>query len=96
MKFKGFSYEDGRIIKVAYFDGYGFGDRMLEGVPFKAEVTKDGKLKVSFAEPDGAYEQGLNRKKWEKEALEYAETEDMFSDSIDLRGEDVALEVEKD
>ncbi len=91
--YKGFSYEDGRIVNVAYFNGYDFGDRMLEGVPFKAEVI-NGELRVSFAYPKGRYESGLNQDKWLKEALEYAQDNDTFFERATLDGECLYLELE--
>lgn len=89
--YKGFSYDDGRIVKVAYFDGYSFGDRLLEGVPFKAVVV-DGELRVSFAYPKGKYESWLNRDKCLKEAMEYAKDNDTFFEKPTLDGECLYLE----
>jgi hypothetical protein len=91
--FKGFSYEDGRIVSTAYFDGYNFGDRLLEGVSFKAEVA-DGKMAVSFTNPNGKYEKGLNQSYWLEKAQEFAANHDIFSELPNLRGEDLALESE--
>ena len=94
--FKGFSYADETkpLVKVAYFDGYAFGDRMLEGVSFKAQIDADGHMSVAFTNPDGRYEQGLNQKKWLKDALAFAEEHDIFCEQSNLRGEDLALETE--
>lgn len=92
-KFKGFSYEDGRIVSTAYFDGYDFGDRLLEGVSFKAEVV-DGKMTVTFTNPNDKYERGLNQSYWLEQAKAYAEEHDIFNETPDLRGVDLALELE--
>lgn len=92
--FKGFSYEDSTkpLVKVAYFNGYDFGDTLLEGVSFKATIDDNGHMSVAFTNPDGGYEQGLNQKKWLKEALAFAEENDMFFESPTLSGEDLVLE----
>ena len=92
MKFKGFSYEDGKTVSVAYLDGYNFGDKLLEGVSFKCEINDEGELTASFTNPEGSYEKGLNQKKWVKEAQAYAVDNDIFSEKPDLTGEDLFLE----
>lgn len=62
----------------AKFDGYAFGDRMLEGVMFVATIEEDKTLSVAI-DPDSAdYFSDLNEKKWLKEALNYALENDMF------------------
>lgn len=62
----------------AKFDGYSFGDRMLEGVMFVATIEEDKTLSVAI-DPDSAdYFSDLNEKKWLKEALNFALTNDMF------------------
>jgi hypothetical protein len=95
---KGFSYDDPSkpLVKVAYLDGYLFGERMLEGVVFKFEITPHGKMKASFLNPNGIYEQGLNQKKWLKDALAFAKEHDIFDDSPTLDGEQVLLIFEND
>ena len=90
-QFKGFDYEDGRIVKVAYFSGYPFGDRLLEGVMFKATIQDDGSMKVEVTPESADYLRGLNAKKWLKEALEYAQGNDLFSEKPDGSGEDLVL-----
>lgn len=90
-KFKGFDYEDGRIVKEAYFNGYNFGDRLLEGVIFKATIQNDGTMKVEVTPASADYLRGLNAKKWLKEALEYAQGNDLFSEKPDGSGEDLQL-----
>lgn len=91
-KFKGFSYDDGRIVNAAYFNGYHFGDRLLEGVMFKATVSKDGFLQVEHSGKNKNYWKMLNNEYWLKAALEFAENNDIFSEKID-GGEDLLLEI---
>lgn len=59
------------------FDGYFFGDRLLEGVTFIAEVTlKDGKPVVVDVKPHPSaekYMKQLNREMWVKRAEHYAQ-----------------------
>lgn len=92
VKFKGFSYDDPSkpLADTAYFDGYNFGDTLLEGVMFKAEIKDNGTMAVSFVNPHGEYEKGLNQRKWLKEAKEYAEENDIFLSQPD-NGEDLVL-----
>lgn len=54
-------------------DGYAFGDRQLEDVPFVVTVSDKGKAKAKFKEPDHPYERTLNKKYWEKAATDYAQ-----------------------
>lgn len=91
MKFKHFSFHDGRTTNVAYMNGYSFGDRMLEGIAFKVEIV-NGDLVVNFAEPNGIYEQTLDQKYWLEQAQRYAEDEDIFYDKPDMNGFDLTLE----
>jgi hypothetical protein len=56
----------GKVDRVT-FDGYDFGDRLLEGVKFHG-VLEDGKLQVSVEPKDEAYFKTLNEKKWLREA----------------------------
>ena len=91
-KFKGFSYEDGRIVPTAYADGYWFGDQLLEGVAFKITVQEGGSLKAEMVESGGAYEKKLNKEYWESIAVEYASRLDIFYETASLGGEDLALE----
>ena len=64
-------------VKELQFDGYHFGDRLLEGVMFIASV-EDGKLAVRFKEPHDPYLKRLNKKEILEEALEFAEGNDIF------------------
>lgn len=70
--------DDGKEYSVAYFDGYSFGDRLLEGVIFKAELLPDGFLEVSTAPKSVSYMEDLNEKKWIEAALKYAIQNDIF------------------
>ena len=89
-KFKCFDFEDGRETNVAYFSGYPFGDRLLEGVMFKATVLPDGKLAVEVAPKSKSHMSGLNEKHWLEEAKRWAEQGDFFSERED-GGEDLLL-----
>lgn len=54
------------------FDGYGFGERILEGVMFIGTLSPDGKiLSVKVRDIDADYFSDLNQKKWLKEAKTY-------------------------
>lgn len=70
--------DDNKEYTVAYFDGYSFGDRLLEGVIFKAELLPDGFLEVSTAPRSASYMKSLNENKWLEEALAFAIQNDMF------------------
>ena len=81
IKYRGFEKEDGTIIQTAYFDGYHFGDRLLEGVMFKVTVTEKGKLEVEPCPDAEDYLKDVNRKKWLGEAKKFAK--DMFENGFD-------------
>lgn len=69
-------------------DGYSFGDRLLEGVMF--EVRKDNKnFQVQISQESEDYFNGLNKKKWLKEATSYASKNDIFT--CPKCGDDVAF-----
>ena len=87
---KFFQYEDGRTTQVAFLDGYSFGDRLLEGVCFKCTVAKGG-MTVEFVEPNNTYVKGLNKKKWLKEAKDFAVQHDIFDEAADGSGEQIEL-----
>jgi len=58
-------------------DGYGFGDRLLEGVMFKVRDV-NGKPKVDGVTEDSQeYFNGLNAKKWIKECEKYCKELDI-------------------
>lgn len=62
------------------FDGYPFGDRLLEGVMFTAELLPDGSgVKVTGVTAEAeAYMAGLNKPHWIQRAQEYADS--MYDD----------------
>jgi hypothetical protein len=72
-------------------DGYAFGDRLLEGVTFLADLTiKKGKpviTNVRVHPDDEDYLSDLNAKKWIKEAKRYIESD------IDIVLEDTDYEL---
>lgn len=87
--YKHFKFDDGRTTSTAYFDGYAFGDTLLEGVIFKAEILPSGALTIEVI--DGMeYFQDLNTKKWMREAMEYAAQAEEFSETK-RGGEDLIL-----
>lgn len=57
------------------FDGYAFGDRILEDVYFQADIADDGTVSNVVIDPDddGDYWSDLNQAKWLKMAKEYLE-----------------------
>lgn len=66
-------------IDEANFDGYDFGDRLLEGVKFTASKADDGTCIVRPATPDDdGYLNSLNKKQWLDAAKRYAEHNDLF------------------
>lgn len=77
--------DNGKKYKTAFFDGYPFGDRLLEGFLFNAKLLPDGRLKVSVPKNDYYFNQ-LNKEMWLKKALQYALKNDIFQgkDGIDL------------
>lgn len=93
-KFKGFKKEDGTIVKEAWFDGYPFGDRVLEGVMFKATIGDSGHMSVTIAPSCAEYFSNLNEKKWLKEAVDFAMDSDMFQERED-GGEELELVEDK-
>jgi hypothetical protein len=71
-----FRCDDCGDIDHVLMDGYGFGDRLLEGVMFEVRVGKKG-LQVRVQDDCSDYFSGLNKKKWLKEAAEYAKDNDV-------------------
>jgi hypothetical protein len=65
------------LLEYALVDGYGFGDRVLEGVYFEVRVVK-GKISVSTCEAHKDYMGGLNEKKWMKEAKSFVKETDVL------------------
>ena len=59
-------------------DGYGFGERMLEGVMFRVSVDENGGfLATPILGWHHPYLRTLNREYWENEALCYAKENDI-------------------
>jgi hypothetical protein len=75
-----FEDENGKKHKKALVDGYSFGDRLLEDVYFVISINDKGKLEATTHKDSKDYVQTLNEKMWLKQALEYAERNDMFTD----------------
>lgn len=87
---------DGEVLRAAsvdalYVDGYGFGERSLEGVPFritladgavKAEMLLDEKLRKSLR---------IDREEAEADAASYALSMDVFHLDEKLQGEEDGL-----
>ncbi len=65
-------------IDYVLFDGYSFGDRILEGVMFKA-YYEDNELKVDPVDDwdKDTYLKGLNKEHWMKLALSHAKDLDI-------------------
>lgn len=66
-------------VKVATFDGYPFGDRLLEGVKFDAVLNDEGEVSVSVRPEAEAYFADLNQKKWLAEAKRFIEGTDVVN-----------------
>lgn len=81
LKFHCFKSESGECFKEAWFHGYDFGERALEGVWLKAVINFDGTLSVEWPEKekDNAYLKTLNKNHWLQRAREYAEENDLFA-----------------
>ena len=84
------SNPDNRIepSKQAKIDGYGFGDRLLEGVMFIITIQEDGTLKVESNEECADYMKQLNVEYWNEKALEFVLGYDLFEG---MNGEDINL-----
>jgi hypothetical protein len=82
MKYKNFETESGKIVKVAIFNGYSIGDKLMEDVMFQVEVLADGTLKTSITEDCEDYFSQFNTQKWLKEADDFANKNDIFEDPI--------------
>jgi len=66
-------------IDEAIFDGYPFGDRLLEGVKFIAKKNDDGTCEVRTKGPDDdQYLEKLNMDYWLQMAKQFAEENDIF------------------
>jgi hypothetical protein len=83
-----FESEDGTQLDTAIFDGYGVGDRILEGVKFIVKI-EDGKLHPTIHPDDAEYFSTLNQKYWMDRVTEYVQDDDVFEHTE--TGEDVYL-----
>ena len=72
-------------IDYALYDGYGFGDRVLEGVDFVVKATKTKIKTVEVVAPSKDYFHTLNEKMYLKQANE------MLEDIQELNEEDSSL-----
>lgn len=91
MKLMRYTNEEGTTfeeVSVLYMNGYDFGDRLLEDVPFKITI-EDGKLK---AECQDKYDPGINWPYWEKKCAEVAQHIDCLSVSSLLTDDDGYVE----
>ena len=67
------------LVRKASFDGYEFGERVLEGVMFDAVLDDKGKLTVSVQPIHKEYFSTLNQKKWLAEARDYVYEADVLN-----------------
>lgn len=65
-------------LEYGLIDGYGFGDRLLEGVKFRVSVDA-GVVTVVVDPQDERYFADLNQTKWLKEAKQFAIEEDTMT-----------------
>lgn len=61
-----------------YYNGYGVGDRVLEGVLFKCELNDDGTWDIDISERDAKYFSTLNEEMWLEEVREAVPRHDFF------------------
>lgn len=79
-------------MRTVRFDGYAFGDRMLEGVCFLADIDETDPESIEIEnvriapDCDDEYWKELNTKKWLKLATRYV------CDSIDEAGVEAAID----
>ena len=89
MKFKHFETESGQKHKVAQFDGYSIGERLLEGVTFEITIQEDGTLSASVIERDKGYFSQFNQELWLSKAVEHAK--DAYTDMTSPDGDECWL-----
>ena len=65
-----------------YIDGYQFGDRVLEGVKFKASLEKKGTVLIVHGSDSDAYLSDLNAPMWMDSAWDYLSTTDSVTDQF--------------
>ncbi len=77
-----FMTEDGKPVTDIKVDGYGFGDRLLEGVYFTGQWNDKAKRYKVIGVVDSSkdYFDGLNKKKWLKAAEDYMNDTDGAED----------------
>lgn len=70
--------EDESVVETdaLYLDGYGFGDRMLEGLVVKLTLNKDRRVVANANWP-----KGLDPDYWQERAISHAMEQDTFSTS---------------
>ena len=63
-------------IEYALLDGYLVGDRLLEGVKFKVSIKSGKVIAQPAASDDAEYMRRMNKRRWLKEAAEFAANSD--------------------
>lgn len=68
------------LVPCAWFDGYPFGDTLLEDVYFKVKFAHNGNAVVESLDDwkENAYLKGLDEEYWLEQAQDYAESTDVF------------------
>lgn len=80
------------LIDHALFDGYNFGDTLLEGLLFQVRAREDRSYEVNVAPNGESYFRYLNEELWLKRAKKYVATTDFGRCSNPGCHEDVALQ----
>ena len=91
MKLKAYDQNENPVdVEALYFDGYSIGERQLEGLVIKVEMSKTipNDLYVSADWP-----KGLNTGYWTAEAKKFALQNDVFSTTPELDNDDGFIEV---
>ncbi len=75
-----YNEEETAEVDALWFDGYLIGERLLEGLPIKVTLTKDGSdIKIQADWP-----KGIAVRYWSQEAKEFALQHDYFYTTEDL------------
>ena len=61
-----FCIDENKELKYTLVDGYGVGDRLLEGVMFRISLVNDKPKAIIDPSYDDEYFEGLNREYWYK------------------------------
>jgi hypothetical protein len=77
-------------LEYVLMDGYSFGDRLLERVMFEVRKNNNTDFQVNIDKESEDYFNTLNKKKWLKEAKDYASKNDIFT--CPKCGDDVAFD----